>query len=125
MVIAWLRSLLVFDGFLAPNSTSIVPASEPAGDSWLRQMLILDGFIEAERGVHNAAQVSVEARVLQAPRVSLPTLPSEIPKSEITVASVSTERFVPESDPNVDAPEIASHSEEAITNWQFILGWKE
>ncbi|MBC7881668.1 MAG: hypothetical protein H7Y37_10080 [Anaerolineae bacterium] len=125
MVIAWLRSLLIFDGFLAPSGTATVPTSKPIGESWLRQLLVLDGFIEPERGLQNAAQVSVEARVLQAPRISLPTGLRENSKFETTVASVSTERFVPESAPNVDAPEIAPHSEEAITDWQRILGWKE
>jgi hypothetical protein len=126
MVIAWLRSLLIFDGFLSPNSTATVPTSEPTGDSWLRQLLILDGFIEAERGVQNAAQVCVETRVLQAPRASLPAVPSENSESETTVAPVSPESVVPETTASETfEPEISPHSEEAVTDWQRILGWKE
>jgi hypothetical protein len=99
MVIAWLRSLLIFDGFLAPEGTETVPMPETAGESWLRQLLVLDGFLEAERAVRSS-------------------------ESETTVASVWPESVVRETTVSVEA-EIYPHSDEAVTDWQRILGWKE
>jgi hypothetical protein len=126
MVIAWLRSLLIFDGFLAPESTATVPTSEPTDASWLRQLLILDGFLEAEREVQSVAQVPVEAQVAQAPKISLPAVPSENSESKTTVASVSPESVVHETTASeTSVPEMSVFCEEAITDWQRILGWKE
>jgi hypothetical protein len=125
MIIAWLRSLLIFDGFLAPKGTATAPMPEPADEPWLRQLLVLDGFLEAEREVQSVVQVPVEARILQAPKVLLPDKPSEDSESETTVASVSSGSVVPEVTVSVDEAETYPHSEEAVTDWQRILGWKE
>jgi hypothetical protein len=126
MVIAWLRSLLIFDGFLAPQSTATVPMSEPAGESWFRQLLVLDGFLEAEREVQSATQVPAEGQVAQALKISLPALPSENSESDTTVASVSPESVVPETTPSeTSEPEMSIFCGEAVTDWQRILGWKE
>jgi hypothetical protein len=126
MVIAWLRSLLIFDGFLAPEGTATVPMPKGADESWLRQLLVLDGFLEAEREVQNVAQVPAEARVAQSPKISLPAVPSENSEFETTVASVSPESVVPETTASETfEPEISAFCEEAVTDWQRILGWKE
>jgi hypothetical protein len=126
MVMAWFRSLLIFDGFLAPEGTTTVPMPEPTDEPWLRQLLVLDGFLEAEREVQSAAPVPVEAQIAQAPKISLPAVPSENSESDTTVASVSPESVVPETTPSeTSEPEISSLCEEAVTDWQRILGWKE
>jgi hypothetical protein len=126
MVITWLRSLLIFDGFLAPEGTATVPMPEPADESWLRQLLVLDGFLEAEREGQSAVQVPVEARMSQASTVALPEVPSENSESETIVALVSPESAVPETTASeTSEPEISSLCEEAVTDWQRILGWKE
>lgn len=123
MVIAWLRSLLIFDGFLAPNSTATVPRSKSTGASWFHQLLVLDGFIDAEREVRSATQVPVEVQVSQSPTVSLPATQSSAP--EIAVDAGLSENSFSEILTTADKPEISSYCEEAITDWQRVLGWKD
>lgn len=126
MVIAWLRSLLIFDGFLAPDSTSTVPTSEPAGESWMHQLLVLDGFIEAEREVQSTTQVPVELRFPRVSTVSLPAVPSTNSEPETAAMLASPESFEePEMASSIEEAETCAPSEKALTDWQRILGWKE
>jgi hypothetical protein len=123
MIITWFRNLLIFDGFLAQEGAVTNALNEPDTDrrSWLHQLLVLDGFVKTEPKGIPVPQVAIEIKHSQAP--VLASIVSAAPESAIE--DDLSENFFSEILTTPDKPEISPQSEEAVTDWQRILGWKE